>query len=48
MNWKTSDIIEGTVLLILVGIIVRHSIGVSQVINALGANYVNAIKALNV
>lgn len=48
MNWTTSNIIEGTVLILLVSILVRHSAGVSQVVGALGGAYVNGVKALNV
>lgn len=48
MNLRTSDIIEGTVLIIIISLLVRHALGASQLINALGSNYVNAIKALNI
>ena len=46
MNFKTSDIIEGTFLVILVSLIVKNSLGFSRVISTFGSVYVNAVTAL--
>lgn len=46
MSFKTSDIIEGTFLVILVGMIITKADGFSKAIGALGGVYVNAVRAL--
>lgn len=46
MSFKTSDIIEGTFLVILVGLILSKADGFSKAIGALGGLYVSGVRAL--
>lgn len=44
--WKTSNIIEGTVLLILVYLVVKNAYGFSRVVKAFSDAYIGGVVAL--